>query len=115
MRRRLWLCAAAALPLIALVMTGGSVAPAGAASHHHANVGSVRKTGLAAGNPFCKSLMGKRYWASAGAHAFCFGPQRQAAPQPGRAGVSEGPGSPRNVDAASFAEDVTGQRRPRPT
>ena len=107
MRRRLWLCAAAALPLIALVMTGGGVAPAGAASHHHANIGSVRKTGLAAGNPFCKSLMGKRYWASAGAHAFCFGPGRQAAPQPGRAGVSEGPGSPRNVDAASFTEDVS--------
>ena len=107
MRQRLWVCAVAALPLIALSMTGGGVAPAGAiSSHHHARIGSVRRTGLAAGNPFCKYL-GKRYWASAGAHAFCFGPQRQAGPQPSRAGVSEGPGAPRNVNAASFAEDVS--------
>jgi hypothetical protein len=84
----------------------GSVASAGAAaSHHGANIGGVRKTGLAAGNPFCTNL-GKRYLASAGAHAFCFGPQRQAGPQTGRAGVSETSGAPRNVDAASFAEDV---------
>jgi hypothetical protein len=107
MRRRLWLCAVAALPLTALAMTGGGVASAGATtSHHHAHTGSVRQTGLAAGNPFCKRL-GKRYWASAGAHAFCFGPQRQARPQPRWAGVREGPGAPRNVNAASFAEDVT--------
>jgi hypothetical protein len=107
MRRRLWLCAVAALPLVALAMTSGGAAPAGAAtSHHHAHIGSVRKTGLAAGNPFCKYL-GKRYWASAGAHAFCFGPQRRAGAQPGQAAVPEGPGAPPNVDAASFAEDVT--------
>src|SRR5215469_2473248 len=107
MRRRLWLGAVAALPLTALAMTGGGVGPAGATtSHHHAHIGSVRETGLAAGNPFCKHL-GKRYWASAGAHAFCFGPQRRTGPQPGQAGVSEGPGAPRNVNAASFAEDVT--------
>src|SRR5262249_30155586 len=36
-----------------------------------------------------------------------FGPQRHASPQPRRAGVSEGAGAPRNVNAASFAEDVT--------
>jgi hypothetical protein len=107
MRRRLWLSTVAALPLVALAMTGGGVATAGATtSHHHAHLGGVRKTGLAAGNPFCKQL-GKRYWASAGAHAFCFGPQRQAGPRPGRAGVSEGSGAPGNVNAASFAEDVT--------
>ena len=107
MRRKLWLCAVAALPLMALAMTGGGVAPAGAAtSHHHAHTASVRKTGLAAGNPFCKYL-GKRYWASAGAHAFCFGPQRQAGQQPRQAGVKEGSGASRNVDAANFAEDVS--------
>jgi hypothetical protein len=106
MRRRLWLCALAALPLVALAMTGGGVPPAGATSHHDAHFGSVPKTGLAAGNPFCKYL-GQRYWASAGAHAFCFGPQRQAGPQPRRSGVSEGPGAPPNVNAASFAEDVS--------
>src|SRR5215468_11616265 len=107
MRCRLWLCAVAALPLTALAMTGGGVASAGATtSHHHANIASMRKTGLAAGNPFCKGL-GKRYWASAGAHAFCFGPQKQVGPQPRRAGVSEGSGAPRNVNAASFAEDVS--------
>src|SRR5215469_4909601 len=107
MRCRLWLCAVAALPLTALAMTGGGVASAGATtSHHHANIDSMRKTGLAAGNPFCKGL-GKRYWASAGAHAFCFGPQKQVGPQPRRAGVSEGSGAPRNVNAARFAEDVS--------
>src|SRR5215471_16400437 len=107
MRCRLWLCAVAALPLTALAMTGGGVASAGATtSHHHANIASMRKTGLAAGNPFCKGL-GKRYWASAGAHAFCFGPQKQIGPQPRRAGVSEGLGAPRNVNACRLAEDVS--------
>jgi hypothetical protein len=107
MRGRRWLWTVAALPLVALAVTGGSAAPAGAAaSQHYGHMGSMRETGLAAGNPFCKYL-GKRYGASAGAHAFCFGPQRPAGPQPRRAGVSQSPGVPRNVDAASFAEDVS--------
>jgi hypothetical protein len=96
----------AALPLMALAMTGGGAASAGAAaSHHHALAGSVRKTGLAAGNPFC-TYLGKRYQASAGAHAFCFGPQ-QTGPPPRQAGVHQTTGAPGNVDAASFPEDVT--------
>jgi hypothetical protein len=105
MRWRMWLSTVAALPLMALAMTGGGAAPAGAAaSYHHALIGSVRKTGEAAGNPFC-TYLGKRYAASAGAHSFCFGPQ-QAGPPPRQAGVNQAPGTPRNVDAASFAEDV---------
>lgn len=106
MRWRVWLGGAAMLPLMALV-TGGGLAPAGASSAPRAAHGaSVRTTGVAAGNPFCKRL-GKRYLASSGARMFCFGPrahvQTHATPFPGKLA----PGAPSNVDAASFAEDVS--------
>jgi len=95
------------LPLMALV-TGGGVASAGAASAPRAAHGaSVRTTGIAAGNPFCKRLSKRRLYASSGARSFCFGPKTHvdahARPVQGKAA----PGAPSNVDAASFAEDVT--------
>jgi hypothetical protein len=115
MRWRLWLGAAATLPLITLALTSGGLAPAGAArSPRHAAEraaspaavrGGTRTTGAAAGNPFCKHL-GRRYQASSGARMFCFGPRLHVGSQARPAAVSEGPGAPRNVDAASFAEDV---------
>jgi hypothetical protein len=61
-------------------------------------------TGLAAGNPFCKRL-GKSDLGSAGARMYCFGPQAHG-PAPRHAAVSQNPGAPANVNAASFAEDV---------
>jgi hypothetical protein len=107
MRSRLWLGAAATLPLIGLAITSGAAAPAGAASaHHSAHAAGAPTTGLAAGNPFCKRLQSKRYWASAGAHTFCFGPQLSG-PAAGHAAVSRSAGAPANVNAASFAEDVS--------
>ncbi len=106
-RWRLWL-GAAAVPLVALSITGGALASAHAAITPHARTaGVIRKTGAAAGNPFCKYL-DKRYQASAGARMFCFGAQRPANDSHVKhAAVSEGPGAPANVDAASFAEDVS--------
>jgi hypothetical protein len=99
------LLGAAVLPLMALTITGGTLASANAASAPHAaHARTVHKTGLAAGNPFCKRL-GKRYQASAGARMFCFGPEH-VTPHPnlriGRALTASA-----NVDAASFAEDVS--------
>jgi hypothetical protein len=106
MRWRVWLGGAAMLPLMALV-TGGGMAPAGAASAPHAaHGGSVRTTGLAAGNPFCKRL-GKRLWASSGARMFCFGSQKRLEPHARTVPGKRAPGAPSNVDAASFGEDVS--------
>jgi hypothetical protein len=105
MRRRLWLGAAATLPLIGLAINSGGAVPAGAASARpSAHAASTHTTGLAAGNPFCKRL-GTRYQASAGAHMFCFGPQPNG-PAAGHAPVARSAGAPANVNAASFAEDV---------
>ncbi len=111
-RWRLWL-GAAVVPLMALAMTGGVLAPADASSSPHAaHTGTVRTTGAAAHNPFCKrlangpNLAGKRYWASAGARMFCFGPQVQVAPHVIRP-LIRGIAAPANVNAASFAEDVS--------
>lgn len=106
MGHRLWLGAAATLPLIGLAITSGGAVPAGAASaRHSAHAASGPTTGLAAGNPFCKKLS-KGYWASAGAHMFCFGPQPNG-PAAGHASASQSAGTSSNVDAASFAEDVS--------
>lgn len=107
MRRRLWVSALTAMPLIGLAITGAGVAAAGATRSLHAgNAGSVHTTGLAAGNPFCQNL-GKRYQASSGADMFCFGPQSGTG-QPSRPADDSAPsGAPPNVDAASFAEDVS--------
>src|SRR5690348_2384832 len=106
MRRRLWLGVAATLPLIGLAITGGGVVPAGAVgASSSVNATTTRTTGLAAGNPFCKEL-GKRYWASAGAHMFCFGRQPNGR-TPRNVPVRRSAGTLRNVDAASLAEDVS--------
>jgi hypothetical protein len=115
MRRKLWLGAAATLPLIGLAITSGGAVPAGAASahysahvasaHYSAHVASTHATGLAAGNPFCKKL-GKGYWASSGAHMFCFGLQPNG-PAAAHAPVARSAGALANVNAASFAEDVS--------
>ncbi len=105
-RWRLWL-GTAIVPLMALAVTGGAFAPANAASSAHAaHAGVVRTTGAKAHNPFCKYL-GKRYQASAGANIFCFGPQVKITSNGKSPFVREGPGAPANVDAASFAEDVS--------
>ena len=106
MKRRLWLGAAATLPLIGLAITSGGAVPAGAASSHRsAHAASLPTTGLAAGNPFCRRL-GKRYEASAGAHMFCFGAQPNG-PAAAHAPAGRSAGGLSNVDAASFAEDVS--------
>jgi hypothetical protein len=92
-----------------------SLAAAGPASAHRAadatatamlSHGASRVTGSSAGNPFCAQV-GARYRVSAGAEAFCFGPQPTTG---GARGPAAGPGAsgrPANVDAASLAEDVT--------
>jgi len=104
MRRRLWF--GAMLPLIAVAITSGGAVPIGAASaRHSAQPASARTTGLAVGNPFCKKLR-KGYWASTGAQMFCFG-QQPNGPTSGPAAASRSVGTSSNVDAASFAEDVS--------
>src|SRR5258708_21895232 len=112
MRRRL-LLGAAVLPLMALGITGGALATAAAASSPHAaRAGTVRTTGAAARNPFCKylanghTLAGRRYQASAAARMFCFGPQVQVAPHVIHP-LIRGATAPANVSAATFAEDVS--------
>src|SRR5215813_1215586 len=106
MRRRLWLGAAATLPLIVFAITSGGAVPAGAASSDRsAHAASAPTTGLAAGNPFCKKL-DNGYWGSTGAHMFCFGPQPNGSAV-GHAPAGRSAGTSNNVDAASFAEDVS--------
>ena len=108
-RRKLWL-GAAVVPLTALAITGGVLVPAGAASSAHAahvvDARVVRRTGAAAHNPFCKKL-NKRYEASAAANTFCFGANVSVQSHARRAAVRESGVTPSNVDAASFAEDVS--------
>jgi hypothetical protein len=105
MRWRL-LLGAAVLPLMALAITGGALASAAAASSPHAAyAATVRTTGAAAHNPFCKYL-GKRYQASAGARMFCFGPQVPA-PHARQQVIGRALAAPVNVNAATFAEDVS--------
>ena len=91
-------------------MLAGTLAAAGpaaaGATRPSAGIGG-HTTGAAAGNPFCAKL--KTHWlASAGAQAFCFGAPGNTAGTPRAAAVPHPAGSPapRNVDAASFAEDV---------
>lgn len=111
MRQRWWLMAAAVVPLA----VSGFAALAPAAQAGGASARAVPRatgpgaggstTGLAAGNPFCKKL-GKTIQASSGAQIFCFGAQKVTVqPHSARAGAMRG--APRNVDAASFAEDVS--------
>jgi hypothetical protein len=104
MRRRLWISAAATLPLIGLTIISGGAGAAGAP--HSAHAANLPTTGLAAGNPFCKRLLSKRILASSGAYMFCFGRQPNG-PVPGHAHAGRGTGAPSNVNAASFDEDVS--------
>jgi hypothetical protein len=110
MRHRWWMTATA-IPLVAAALTG--FGPAAQASGAHSAVPASTSTGpglgggltgLAAGDPFCKHL-GKDYQASAAAQAFCFGAQKTGQTQPAAVGAVAG--TPRNVDAANFAEDVS--------
>ena len=80
----------------------------GTASHHRMAQATAVKTGLAAGVPFCKKLAKGQIEASLAMNMYCFGPSRGQAP--GRPAVSlpVAPAAvPRNVDAASPAEDVS--------
>jgi hypothetical protein len=115
-RARLLVTAPLAVALAAgsLTMAGsaaGSVAGAGHRARAAASVTAARaggrRTGLAAGNPFCKKL-GVRYQASSGAQAFCFGAQRTGTVGHSPAAGPRAAGStPANVNAASFAEDIS--------
>jgi hypothetical protein len=69
----------------------------------------LARTGGASRSPFCQEL-GTRYPASSAAWALCKGPQPHGPSRPDvRAAVAGKPvpGAPGNVDAASFAEDVS--------
>jgi hypothetical protein len=111
MRHRWWLTAAG-LPLVAATLAGlGPAAQASGArpGMHASTTGALGigggKTGLEEGNPFCEHL-GKSYQASSAAQMYCFGAHPAAkAPTPNAAALV--PGTPRNVDAASFREDVS--------
>jgi hypothetical protein len=109
LRAYLLVTAPLAVALVAgsLAFAGPSAAKAGATTTMAA--GQVgRRTGLAAGNPFCKKL-GKTLQASAGAQAFCFGLQRNGPVSSQRqlAGPRARVAVPANVNAASLAEDVS--------
>lgn len=123
MRRKRWSVVAAgasfgALALSALALSGlasasqamvispqvGVSASGASGTGGHGIAGG--KTGLAAGNTFCRNL-GMKYEASAGAQMFCFGSQPLSGGQGGAPAVPAGSGAPVNVDAASAAEDVT--------
>ncbi|MGN6793809.1 MAG: hypothetical protein ACTHJW_15595 [Streptosporangiaceae bacterium] len=111
MRPRSWLAAVAITPLVASTLAwagqaaqaSGTSSAAPSATGTGPGVGGGR-TGLAAGDPFCKRL-GVKYQASSGAQMFCFGAQKVGSPQPNEAAAAAG--APRNVDAASFSEDVS--------
>ena len=102
---------------LAVGLVAGSLAVAGPATGAGAKTGAPaitmtpgqagRRTGLAAGNPFCKKL-GKTLQASAGAQNFCFGLQRSGpvSRQRATAGPRAAVRTPANVNAASLAEDV---------
>ena len=112
MRPRLWLAAVVIMPLVASALAwAGSAAQASSASTAARTATGTTgpglgggRTGLAAGNPFCKRL-GVKYQASSGAQMFCFGAQKVGTVQPGAVGAVAG--APRNVNAASFREDVS--------
>lgn len=103
---------------LAVALAAGSLAVAGPATGAGAKTGAPastmtpgqasRRTGLAAGNPFCKKL-GKIFQASAGAQTFCFGLQRNGpvSNQRPAAGPRAGVAVPANVNTASLAEDVS--------
>jgi hypothetical protein len=101
---------AAALPLAVSFAGLGSAAQASgtaratsAATSTGPGLGGGR-TGLAAGDPFCKNL-GKKYQASSAAQSFCFGAQAVGKVSPHALGPASS--TPGNVDAANFREDVS--------
>lgn len=78
----------------------------GTSTHRVAHGIADGRTGLAAGNPFCKNL-GKKFEASSGAQMFCFGSTVLAGGQGNsQPAIASGSGAPVNVNAASPAEDV---------
>lgn len=93
-------------PLIALG-TAVAVPSAGAAGIAGAPHHSAVRTGLSAGNPFCKRLAHRRVLASAAAYSFCFGPQIHVHASGGTPAVKTRSGLANNVDAASLSEDVS--------
>jgi hypothetical protein len=111
MKRRWWF-AAAAIALLVASAVAGSASAAQAGGTRTAQAASISTgpglaggpSGLAVGYPFCKQL-GKSYEASLGAQMACFGAHHVGKiQQPSLAGAVSG--TPRNVDAASFREDV---------
>lgn len=116
MRRTSWLIPA--VTPLAILLAAGTAPQASAApgtAHGSARAvsatagqasGLTGRTGLKAGNPFCKRL-GKHIQASSGAQMFCFGPRKPGAVHAHPAGIPEGPGVSPNVDAANVSEDVS--------
>ncbi len=90
MRPRSWLAAVAIMPLVAsaLAWAGQAAQASSASTAARTATGTTGpglgggRTGLAAGNPFCKRL-GVKYQASSGAQMFCFGAQKVGTVQPG--------------------------------
>jgi len=115
MRRNWWLVTVTTVPVTVLALAG--VAPQASAvsaargkpvsgtSVSPVTPSSRLTTGSQAGNPFCARL-GKQYEASAGAQAFCFGPQLNRGTKVSPA-IAEGTTAALNVDAASTSEDVS--------
>jgi hypothetical protein len=104
--RKSSLLAAVSAGVLTLGMTSASLAQARApGATHEARVVPVR-TGLAAGNPFCKRLAAKRFFASAGAHTFCFGRPALTATNVLKHRVGKAAPTPANVNAATTSEDV---------
>src|SRR5215467_14382034 len=111
MRHRWWLTAAG-LPLVAATLGGlGPAAQVSGARQvaHASTAGAVGlgggRTGLAEGNPVCKRL-GKTIEGSSGMQMFCFGAHPTVKP-PTSTAAGLVSGTPRNVNAASFSEDVS--------
>src|SRR5262245_14065764 len=111
MRGRWWLAAVAITPLVASALAGfgpaalASGAPAAKPAITSAGPGlGGGGTGLAAGVPFCQHL-GKDYEASSAAQMYCFGTQKVVKVGPGF--ISAARGTHRNVNAASFSEDIS--------
>jgi hypothetical protein len=84
-----------------------------AGRHHSAGTATAARvarpaSGLAAAVPFCQKLARNELWASSGARMYCFGPQRTGPARARSAAAGRGlAAAPRNVDAASLAEDIS--------
>lgn len=110
MRRTSLLAATLAAILAAILasgMTSASLAQAASPGVTHAAKHMVvRRTGLAAGDPFCKQLSKNRYLASSGAYMYCLGAQHISQPLKVKQAVRPQIPGPVNVNAASLSEDI---------